>query len=152
MKTREPDLRTQALKLLSRREYSRAELYDKLAPRTEDLDALNHLLDDLEKRNWLSDKRFTEQVMHAKRTRFGSQRIAHDLRRKGVSEELIENLLPEARSQDLATAREVWRKKFGRAPKSAQERGKQARFLQSRGFDLEVIRKVLKIATGEDLD
>jgi regulatory protein len=152
MKTREPDLRTRALKLLSRREYSRAELYGKLAARTEDLDALNHLLDDLERRNWLSDERFTEQMIHAKRARFGSPRMAHDLRRKGVSRELIDNLLQGAKSQDLVAAREVWKRKFGCPPASREERAKQARFLQARGFDADVIRKVLKMATGESSD
>ena len=47
------------------------------------------------------------------------------------------------KSTELQRAREVWRRKFGALPADAAERGKQARFLAARGFDGEVIRRVL---------
>jgi regulatory protein len=47
------------------------------------------------------------------------------------------------RSSELDRARGVWRRKFDAPPRDATERGKQARFLAARGFDGEVIRKVL---------
>ncbi|HZW24973.1 MAG TPA: RecX family transcriptional regulator [Gallionella sp.] len=46
--------------------------------------------------------------------------------------------LPELKESELATAREVWRKKFGVLPRNQKEKAKQVRFLQSRGFSMDV--------------
>jgi regulatory protein len=154
----EVSLRARALQYLARREYSRAELRGKLLPHVQtdenfeqaspvNLDAL---LDDLAARGWLSDERAATQLVHAKRSRFGTQRITHELRRKGIAEELISAALPELKDGELAAAREVWKKKFGTAPQDEREKAKQVRFLQSRGFSLEVVFKVLQKSASED--
>jgi regulatory protein len=43
-------------------------------------------------------------------------------------------------------AREVWRKKIGEPPADAQGRAKQMRFLASRGFGGETLRRVVQDA------
>ena len=53
------------------------------------------------------------------------------------------------RASELARAREVWRKKFGEPALDAAERGKQMRFLASRGFGGDAIRKVVSGGTDE---
>ena len=53
------------------------------------------------------------------------------------------------RASELERAREIWRKKFGRQPADAAERGKQMRFLASRGFGGDTIHKVV---SGADED
>ena len=152
----EISLRARALQYLARREYSRAELRGKLLPyaqtnedpsQPENLDAL---LDDLTARGWLSDARAATQLLRAKRSRFGTQRIAHDLRQKGISEELVSAALPALKESELEAARSVWQRKFGALPQDAGEKARQARFLQSRGFALEVIFKVLRSPDVED--
>jgi regulatory protein len=152
----EVSLRARALQYLARREYSRAELRGKLLPHAqadEDFEQvspvnpdalLDMLLDDLAARGWLSDVRAASQLVHAKRSRFGTQRITHELRQKGIAEDLISAALPELKDSELAAAREVWRKKFGAAPQDEKEKAKQVRFLQSRGFSLDVVFKVLR--------
>ena len=137
-------LRSRALKLLARREHTRRELERKLAPHAEDPSEIETILEDLEQRGWLSESRLTEQVIHARRSRFGARRIEHELRSRGVSEEAVAAAVPELKKGELEAARAVWRKKFGRAPKGQAERARQARFLQARGFDLEVVLKVIK--------
>jgi len=109
----------------------------------EDLDAV---LDELEKRDWLSDARASAQWVHAKRSRFGIQRITHELRQRGIAEALIGAALPALKESELDAAREVWQRKYGVAPQDAKEKTRQMRFLQSRGFSIEVILKVLKSA------
>ena len=148
----ELSLRTRALQYLARREYSRVELRGKLLPHAQIEDDfeqaqpvdLDKLLDDLTKRGWLSDERATTQLVHAKRGRYGTQRITHELRQRGISDELIDAVLPALEASELETARDVWQRKFGRLPQDAKEKGKQMRFLQSRGFGFEVIFKVLQ--------
>ena len=146
---RQLSLRERALRCLARREHSRLELQRKLVPHAEEPDDIRSLLDDFEKRGWLSEKRLVEQTVHTRRGRYGVVRILRDLRGKGVSEEAISQTLPQIMESELEAARAVWRKKFGTLPHNAGERGKQIRFMQGRGFDLDVILKILR-GTGED--
>lgn len=137
-------LRERALACLSRREYSRLELKRKLAPHAEDEREVESLLDDFATRGWLSEARFTEQIVHARRGKYGAQRITQELKEKGVSADAVAAILPELRDSELETARAVWMKKFGALPQDARERGKQMRFLMSRGFGSGIIAKVLQ--------
>jgi len=132
------------MRYLARREHSRAELHAKLLPHVKEGEDLDAVLGELEKRGWLSDARAATQIVHAKRSRFGTQRITHELRQKGIAEELISAALPELKESELEAAREVWQRKFGTAPKDAKEKVKQVRFLQSRGFSLDTIFCVLR--------
>ena len=132
------------MRLLARREHSRAELHAKLLPYVQEGEDLGAVLDDLEKRGWLSDQRAATQWVHAKRSRFGIQRIIHELRQRGIGEELISAALPALKDTELETACKVWQNKFGVLPQDQKEKVKQARFLQSRGFSMEVVLKVLR--------
>jgi regulatory protein len=86
-------------------------------------------------------------LAHARAGKHGSLRLKADLREKGVLENEMAEALERARMQDLDTARAVWRKKFGELASevlnSAAGRARQYRFLASRGFPSEVIRRVL---------
>ena len=138
-------LRARALKLLARREHSRAELARKLAVHAEDPAEVERVLDDFERRGWLSERRVVEQLVHARRARYGARRIERDLRLKGVSEEAVSAALADLKGGEFEAAREVWRRKLGgREPRSPADRARQVRFLQGRGFSLEVIFKVIK--------
>jgi regulatory protein len=145
---KQPDLRSRALSYLSRREYSRAELAAKLRPyavdesgQRQDIDAL---LTDLAESGYLSDERAVVQILHARRPRFGSQRILHELHQKGISSEVIEQVAPTLHDTELETARSVWQKKYGELPRDAKEKARQMRFLHSRGFSMDVIFKLLR--------
>ncbi len=140
----DPSLRARALKALGRREHSRQELQAKLLPFAEVPDELDALLDELEKRGWLSEARFVEQLTTTRRRKFGAARIVHELREKGVSDDAISAAQAQLKAGEVEAARTVWKKKFGKLPRSLQERGKQARFLAGRGFSAEVVHKVLK--------
>lgn len=140
-------LRERALNLLARREHSRAELARKLALHGE-ADAIAALLDTLEREGLLSNQRYAENLASARAGRHGSLRLKADLRDKGVSEEVVAEVVREARAGDLESARAVWAKKFGQPPADAAERARQMRFLAGRGFPLDVVRRVV----GGDLD
>jgi regulatory protein len=140
----EISLRVRAMRYLARREHSRAELHGKLLPHVQEGEDLAAVLDELEKRNWLSDARAATQWVDAKRSRFGTQRIAHELRQKGIAENLIAEAIPLLKETELDAAREVWQKKFGVLPQDAKEKAKQIRFLQSRGFSMDVIFNVMR--------
>lgn len=141
-------MRQRALEYLGKREYSYAELGQKLKTyleEDEDFDVITVILEDFKTRGWLSDKRFTEQIVHARQAKFGVAKIAHELREKGVSSELIESAVSQIKDNELDNAKEIWQKKFKTAPENRDEWAKQARFLQSRGFGFDTIKKVLNI-------
>jgi regulatory protein len=88
--------------------------------------------------------------VHARQSKFGSARVANELREKGVADDLIANAVEEVKLNELDFAREVCRKKFKASPASREDWAKQARFLQSRGFGFDVIKKVLNSKNNED--
>lgn len=113
-------------------------------------DKITAILDDFKTRGWLSDKRFTEMLVHARKTKFGSARVANELREKGVADELIASAVAEVKRSELDNARNVWQKKYRASAETREEWAKQARFLQSRGFGFDVIKKVLNDTESED--
>jgi regulatory protein len=139
-------LRQRALDYLGKREYSYAELGQKLKSYLEEdesFEQITEILEDFKKRGWLSDARFTEQIVHARSHKFGASKIANELREKGVASDLIETAIEQVKENELENATEIWRKKFKQTPSSREDWARQARFLQSRGFGFDVIKKVL---------
>ena len=141
-------LRARALRLLARREYSRHELEHKLALYTENPDEIVDLLDDFERRGWLSEGRVVAQVLASRRRRFGAQRIAHELREKGVSQAAIAGAQTQLKESEDQAALAVWTKKFGCLPRNAAERARQVRFMQGRGFAFETVMRIIKHESG----
>jgi regulatory protein len=137
-------LRARALGLLARREYSRQELERKLALHTENPGEIVELLDDFERRGWVSEKRVVAQVLASRRRRFGAQRIAHELYQKGISDCAVAGAREQLRESELDAARAVWARKFGTLPHDTRERARQVRFMQSRGFALETVLLIIR--------
>ena len=136
-------LRVAALRLLTRRDHSRAELTAKLAAQAESADQLNQVLDTLQAERLLSDHRYASQRVAARGRRYGNARLSQELRQHGVGDDDIAAALPEA-GDETERCRAIWAKKFGRPPQSVEERAKQMRFLQYRGFSGEAIRRVMR--------
>jgi regulatory protein len=141
-----PDLRVRALKLLTRRDHSRAELRAKLAGEAESEEQLEAVLDTLQAQNLLSDPRYARQRVVARASRYGDARLKQELRQTGVSDEDIAEALPEG-GDEGERCQSVWSKKFGHLPQTAEERAKQMRFLQYRGFSGDAIRRVMRGAS-----
>lgn len=141
-----PDLRIRALQLLTRRDHSRAELKTKLSGEAESAEQLDAVLDRLESERLLSDHRYASQRVIARARRYGNGRITQELRQRGVSDEDIASAIPEA-GDETERCLAVWTRKFSQPPCSAEERAKQIRFLQYRGFSGEAIKQTLRRAT-----
>jgi energy-coupling factor transporter ATP-binding protein EcfA2 len=83
-------LKGKALRLLARREHSRAELARKLASEGS-LEEIASVLDQLEQAGLLSDRRFAEALVFSRAARFGAARLRHDLKARGVAEEIYKS-------------------------------------------------------------
>lgn len=176
-----PSLKARALRLLAQREHSRSELRRKLlahalkaevAKRSGPGDgqfphdhgasdddaraaataAVDDLLDALEAAGHLSEVRFVESLVHARAPRFGRRRIEAELARHGL--EIGATADRELAASEVERAREVWARRFGVPPSDARERARQMRFLAGRGFEADVIRRVVPPVTaagGDDV-
>jgi regulatory protein len=140
---RQPSLKGRALRLLSGREHSRAELERKLAAHEEEPGQLARVLDDLQAKDFINEQRVVDSVVHRRSAKLGAMRIRQELQAKGLDADKVRQALAQLKGSELARAREVWRRKFDAPPADATERGRQARFLAARGFDGDVIRRVL---------
>ncbi len=147
MKHRAPDsaqeLKARALRLLARREHSRAELARKLAPHAVSREALEALLSDLEQRKQLSEERYAEERARQLARKYGAARIRQELVAKGISADTAARLSAASGLDDLERARAILARKYRAPATTIEERARRARFLQSRGFSYDVIRAAL---------
>ena len=152
----QPSLKGRALRLLSGREHSRPELERKLRQFEEEPGTLAQALDELQAKGFISEQRVVESVIHRRAAKLGTARIRHELQSKGLAPQVVLDAVAALQATEEARAREVWRKKFGAPPRDASalldatERARQMRFLASRGFGAEAIRRVVRGALEDD--
>lgn len=137
------ELRARALRLLARREHTRVELARKLAPDAASPAALDALLTGLEGRKQLSDERYAEARAHQLSRKFGALRVRRELVAKGVDPETAARFAADGEKSDLERARSVLERKYRVRATGPKEYARRARFLQSRGFSYDVIRRAL---------
>src|SRR5512141_1025174 len=104
-------LKGRALRLLSTREHSRAELERKLAAREEEPGQLQRVLDELKAKGFIDEQRVLESVLHRRASRLGAARLRQELQGKGLDPQMIARALDGLKGTELQRAREVWRKK-----------------------------------------
>ena len=136
-------LKGRALRLLSGREHSRAELERKLREHEAEPGQLKRILDELQAKDFINEQRVADSVLHRRAGKLGAMRIRQELQARGLDEELVSTALDSLKETELARARDVWERRFGDRPGDAAQRAKQARFLIARGFSGEVVRRVL---------
>lgn len=137
-------LKAQAVRLLARREYARADLEQRLLAKGAPRDEVAAVLDELSAQGLLSNERFAHALVAQKSGSYSRRSIRGELKRKGVSGEAIEGALFDAPIEDDAALLALWQRRFGAAPANDREKARQIRFLQSRGFELSAILKMLR--------
>jgi regulatory protein len=145
-------LKGRALSLLSRREHSRKELAQKLLAHADSEAQLEAVLNEMETLNFLSNDRFIESVVHRKGLRFGVMKLRQELSGHGLDSDKVKQALDAAKATEFDRALGVWKRKFDRPAADISEKAKQMRFLASRGFSGEIVRKIVSSScfVGED--
>jgi regulatory protein len=145
------DPKTQALKLLARREHSGRELKRKLAARGITAEDAASAVADVASEGWQSDDRYAAMLVRSRVAHgYGPMRIRAELQMAGLSREEIEAALAAAGVDWCEHASLARAKKFRQLPKTSAERAKQYRYLQGRGFDGSQIGAALKGTDDED--
>jgi regulatory protein len=125
------------MNLLTRREHSQFELRNKLKSKGHSEHMINGVLQELAKENLQSDERFAENFIRSRANHgFGPIRIGLELRERGITKDMINELVDKNNDKWKTKAMEIKQKKFG----NQKEYIKQARFLQYKGFTHEQIK------------
>jgi regulatory protein len=143
-------LKGRALRALAGREHSRTELERKLASFETEPGELAKILDELAAKGFINEQRVADSLAYRRGAKLGTARVVQELRAKGVEAGALLEAAAALKATELERAREVWRKKFGSPATNATERAKHMRFLASRGFAPEVIRKA--VGGADDMD
>ncbi len=137
-------LKAQAVRLLARREYARDELEQRLIAKGASRDEVAVVLDELSSQGLLSNERFAHALVAQKSGSYSRRSIRGELKRKGVSGDAIDDAIGDAPIEDDAAMLALWQRRFGTPPANDREKARQIRFLQSRGFELSAIFKMLR--------
>lgn len=143
MQTKAPSLSARALRLLSAREHSRAELERKLQAYEDTPGSLAQVLDTLQAKGFINETRVVESLLHRRAAKLGAARIQQELQSKGLPAEAITEAVASLRDSELERAHSLWNKKFGTPPATLNERARQMRFLLSRGFSAHIAKQVI---------
>ena len=143
-------LRSYAFAVLTRKEYSKKDLIEKLALYAENREEVLILVDELSRENYQSDQRVAEMVVRSQiRKGKGPNRIKLALRAKSIDKELAQNDMNEIDWYDEAYQLKV--KKYGvDVSKDPKIKAKQIRFLQYRGFEMDAIMKAISRKNRDD--
>jgi regulatory protein len=139
----QPSLKGRALRLLSGREHSRAELMQKLQRFEEEPGSLVQALDELQAKGFINEQRVIESVLYRRAAKLGTARIKQELQGKGLEPQAVSAALAGLQASEHERALAVWQKKFGTVAVDGADAARQMRFLAARGFNAEVIRRVV---------
>ena len=140
------DIRKKLLDLLSRREHSKYEIFNKFKYRVESLEELNKEIHKLTEENLQSDLRFSESFIRSRyNSGFGPVRIKYDLSSRKVLLNIIEKAFEEVSLDWEEKLVKENLKKYGEMPPSnLKELSKRLKFFTQRGFEQDIIRKLIK--------
>ncbi|MDV2469035.1 regulatory protein RecX [Acinetobacter chinensis] len=143
-------LRSYAFAVLTRKEYSKADLIEKLAMYAQSRDEVIELVNELARENYQSDLRVAEMMLRSQvRKGKGPNRIKLALRSKSLDKTLIQDDLNEIDWYEQAYQLKI--KKYGvKVEKDQKLKAKQIRFLQYRGFEMDVIMKAISRKEDEE--
>jgi regulatory protein len=146
-----PDARAAAVRLLARREYGRHELLQRLLQRGITHDDATVALDDLERRGLLSDARYAESLVAHMRGRYARRAIVRTMRERGVRGDAVEGAGETlAEIDDEADARTILARRFPDPPADDRALARQVRFLESRGYPLALILRLVRRRDEQD--
>ena len=124
--------------LLARRDYSEAEIRQKMREKAFPDEDIEQAIAHCQQRNWQSDQRFAENYVRYRANRgYGIHRIKQELRQlKGVPDAVIEQAIAESEIDWTAIAQAVLAKKFPQFTEKQSPKMKQKmwQYMFSHGF------------------
>lgn len=141
-----------AIRMLAGREHSCFEIKTKLKNKGHDAADIDVVIEQLLQDKYLNESRFAEMFVRSKINRgVGPIKIRLELQQRSVDESLIDEYLDFNQPEWFERAMEVRCKRFGEnLPEEVNEKAKQIRFLQQRGFTQKQIMNVIISNANDD--
>ena len=150
-------IRGKAFYFLGRREYSQFELQNKLREKFPEKDSeIQAVLQEFVTKDWISDIRYTEELVREKSQHggWGPIKITQRLREKGIEKEIaesvLEKLFPEELQKEVVMRLETekWRLLYKKT--APQRKAAVQRFLVSRGFPFSIVFSCMELLNQEE--
>lgn len=137
-----------ALRLLTYRQRSEKEIYDSLKRKGYMEKHIENVISSCKDKNYLNDREFAKSFINDKinLNKYGPVRIKHELKLKGVSRDIIDEVIDYDRDDQYELAKEVANKKINsyRSDDKKAIYRKLSGLLQRRGFSYDIISKVVR--------
>ncbi|MDA9689161.1 RecX family transcriptional regulator [Betaproteobacteria bacterium] len=139
-----------AYSLLSKRDYSVAVIRKKLLDfaYTDSTDnfcelIIEDVVEDLKGKNWLSDERVVSTYLNSKGNLYGEKRIWFELKKIGIDDQIIGQILQTFEFCDYEKAKMLLNKKFKGQATSMKEKIKRRDYLIRRGFSCDISNRLV---------
>ena len=148
--TEEKQATAKAMQLLLHRQRTEKELRCRLREKGFSPEAVDAAVSYVASFGYLDDVRYAEVYLHSMRGRKGRSLIRHELREKGVSDELIERAMADEPDDEEEAVRSLLRRKAGE-PHRLEEKEKRrlAAYLTRKGFPLDAVLRQLRLYQEE---
>lgn len=144
------ELVSASLRMLAMRDMSRLQFVQKLKAKSFTPDEIASAATWCEAEGWLNEARYADVMARRLGQKYGVSRITLALRQKGVNDLAITETVAALQDSEISRAHDVWSRRYEVTPNSAEERAKQTRYLQSRGFSFAAIKQVLSGRMAQD--
>jgi regulatory protein len=134
-----------ALRLLGARDRSEHEVRQRLDQRGLNSPVIEAIVKRLYRFRYLDDQRFADAMARrALRRGYGSRRVRHELKAKGIAKTIVDTTVAEAYADEADLARRTLNRRYKTAPEDDATRARAARFLLQRGFPQRLVLAILK--------
>ena len=138
--------------MCSRKEISEGDVHKKLTQWGVDIEKHEEILTTLRTHNFIDDLRFAQAFANdkAKFNKWGPKKIEHELASHRIPKTIIDSVINSLETNDSTLISLLQKKATTVKAKGNQDlRNKLVRFGLSRGFDLDIVLKVIKQITAE---
>lgn len=138
-----------ALRIIERSYKTEKEMIQRLTEKGFDSDSISSVIDFLKEYNFINDENYAKMYIKDKLSSQGMQKIKYSLLRKGVSPEIIDDLISDMDdNKEMETASELAKKKYNSLTRTEKDRyklwNKLLRYLVGRGYDYSMAKDVVK--------
>jgi regulatory protein len=142
----EERVKADCLRLLSIRDHSQQELFQKLSAKGHSAELIKHVINDFAKNNWQSDQRYAESYARQRLQKgFGNLRVSYELKQHGIEVESFRTWAEDLAGDEMDLLEQLYLKKYSPETNiSRNEWAKRFRFLLQRGFPANLINELFK--------
>ena len=147
MKTKEfIEAKTNAVKYIMYKPRTQYEVRNKLLKLEYDEELIEEVINELLLLEYLNDNLYAEKFIKNSQSikPMSKNMIKYKLKEKGISDDIIQNVLRDNEIDEIELARDLFFKKTKGKPLDEKELNKVKGFLARKGFSLSIINKVVK--------